>query len=146
VAGSIGATLDITAFTSDERLKKKTGNIIDALAKVCSLNGFTYVHNEVAQSYGFTDKRQFVGLSAQELQKVLPEVVRPAPFDADNKSGKNYLTVQYERIVPLLVEALNEECQKREMLKELLELKVHTLNEKVHILEEKINYLYTKMI
>jgi hypothetical protein len=120
VAGTIGSTGNITAFTSDKRLKKKTGPITDALDKVCRLEGFTYVHNDVAREHGFTDDRQYVGLSAQDLQAVLPEVVFPAPFDADNKSGHNFLTVQYERVVPLLVEALKEERSKREMLEERL--------------------------
>jgi hypothetical protein len=120
VAGTIGASGNITAFTSDKRLKKKTGPIKNPLDKVCKLEGFTYVHNEIAKEHGFTDDRQYIGLSAQDLQEVLPEVVFPAPFDADNKSGQNFLTVQYERIVPLLVEALKEERAKRESLEERL--------------------------
>ena len=118
VIGTIGASGNITAFTSDKRLKKKTGPITDALDKVCKLEGFTYVHNEIANKYGFNEVRQYVGLSAQDLQEVLPEVVFPAPFDAENQSGQNYLTVQYERVVPLLVEALKEERAKRESLEE----------------------------
>jgi len=120
VSGTIGATGNITAFTSDKRLKKKTGKIEKALDKVSRLEGFTYVHNETAKEHGFKDDRQYVGLSAQDLQEVLPEVVFPAPFDAENQSGQNYLTVQYERIVPLLVEALKEERAKRESLEERL--------------------------
>jgi hypothetical protein len=120
VIGTIGASGNITAFTSDMRLKKKTGELTGALDKVCRLEGFTYVHNDVAREHGFSDDRQYVGLSAQDLQKVLPEVVFPAPFDADNKSGQNFMTVQYERIVPLLVEAIKEERSKREKLEERL--------------------------
>ena len=124
VSGSIGATADITAFTSDERLKSKTGPITDALDKVCTLDTFTYTHNDLARSFGFTDKRQYVGISAQQVRKVQPEVVRIAPFDADgegSKSGEDYLTVQYDRLVPLLIEALKEERKAREALEERLE-------------------------
>ena len=129
VLGTIGATADITAFTSDERLKAKTGTLTGALDKVCSLETFTYTHNELARSFGFTDKRHYVGISAQQIQKVLPEVVRRAPFDSDtiagiekSKSGQDYLTVQYERIVPLLIEALKEESKAREALEQRIKI------------------------
>jgi hypothetical protein len=99
--GEIRATADITAGYSDDRLKNKEGNIESALEKVSSLNGFYYTANEVAQQLGYPSKRQ-VGVSAQEVQNVLPEVVVPAPID------ETYLTVQYEKMIPLLIEAIKE--------------------------------------
>lgn len=108
VSGTIGATGDITAYFSDDRLKTKTGRIESALEKVLSLEAFTYVPNDLAKSFGFEDSKQRVGLSAQSVQRVLPEAVCPAPFDADNASGQGYLTVQYDKLVPLLVEAIKE--------------------------------------
>jgi hypothetical protein len=99
--GEIRATSDITAGYSDDRLKNREGNIQSALDKVSSLNGFYYTANEVAQQLGYSSKRQ-VGVSAQEVQNVLPEVVVPAPID------ETYLTVQYEKMVPLLIEAIKE--------------------------------------
>ena len=108
VSGTIGATGDITAYFSDDRLKTKTGLIESALEKVLSLEAFTYVPNDLAKSFGFEDSKQRVGLSAQSVQRVLPEAVCPAPFDADNASGQQYLTVQYDKLVPLLVEAIKE--------------------------------------
>jgi hypothetical protein len=52
-------------------------------------------------------------LIAQEVESVLPEVISPAPFDLDedgnSKSGENYITVSYEKIVPLLIQALKEQ-------------------------------------
>ena len=125
VTGTIGSTGDITAFTSDERLKTKTGALTGALDKVCTLDTFTYTHNDLARSFGFTDNRQYVGISAQQVRKVQPEVVRIAPFDADgegSKSGENYITVQYERLVPLLIESLKEERKAREALEERVKL------------------------
>ena len=123
VSGTIGASGDITAFYSDERLKTKTGTLTGALDKVCSLDTFTYVNNELAQSFGFKDTKERLGLSAQQVQKVAPQTVSPAPFDAENQSGQNYLTVQYEKLVPLLIEALKEERKAREALEEKLGLK-----------------------
>ena len=101
VGGTIGATGEITALFSDDRLKTRTGALDNALEKVCSLDTFTYVSNDLAISLGYDDKKR-VGLSAQQVQKVLPEAVCPAPADPE------YLTIQYEKVVPLLVEAIKE--------------------------------------
>jgi trimeric autotransporter adhesin len=120
VNGTIGASGDVVAYFSDERLKTKTGALIGALDKVCSLDTFTYINNDLARSFGFKDNFQRVGVSAQQIQKVLPEAVRPAPFDAENQSGHNYMTVQYEKLVPLLIEALKEERAARLALEERL--------------------------
>lgn len=100
-AGEIRATNSVTAHYSDDRLKTKLGNITGALAKVKTLNGFYYEANETAQALGYKPKRE-VGVSAQSVQAVLPEVVVPAPID------EQYLTVQYEKLVPLLIEAIKE--------------------------------------
>ena len=102
VSGEIIATGTITANYSDDQLKTKLGNIPNAIDKIKSLNGFYYEPNEVAQSLGY-EKRKEVGLSAQQVQKVLPEIVVPAPID------EKYLTIHYERLVPLLVEAIKEQ-------------------------------------
>jgi hypothetical protein len=100
-AGEIRAINNITAYYSDDRLKTRLGNIENALEKVMSLNGFNYEANETAQALGYQVKPE-VGLSAQEVQAVLPEVVVPAPID------EKYLTIHYERVIPLLVEAIKE--------------------------------------
>jgi hypothetical protein len=110
VTGEIRATGSVTASFSDDRLKTKLGNIPDALAKVLTLNGFYYEANELAQSYGY-EKKLEVGVSAQQVQAVQPEVVAPAPID------DNYLTVRYERLVPLLIEAIKELNAKLDALK-----------------------------
>lgn len=101
VDGEIKATNNITAYFSDDRLKTRLGKIENALQKVRNLTGFYYTPNELAQSLGYTVKRE-VGLSAQDMQKEMPEIVTSAPID--NK----YLTIWYERTAPLLVEAIKE--------------------------------------
>lgn len=100
-AGEIRATNNITAYYSDDRLKTRLGNIQNALSKVLSLNGFHYEANETAQALGYAVKPE-VGVSAQEVQAILPEVVVPAPID------EKYLTVHYDKLVPLLIEAIKE--------------------------------------
>ena len=111
VAGEIRATNEITSFYSDDRLKIRIGNIPNALDKVNSLNGFYFRPNEIATGLGFQDKDN-VGVSAQEVQAVLSEVVVPAPI------SNTYLTVHYERLVPLLIEAIKELTTRVEELEE----------------------------
>ena len=101
-AGEIRATNNITAYYSDDRLKTKLGNISNALTKIKSLSGFYYEANEIAQSLGYTVQKE-IGVSAQEVQAILPEIVVPAPID------ENYLTVRYEKLIPLLIEAIKEQ-------------------------------------
>jgi hypothetical protein len=128
--GEIRATNNITAFFSDKRLKKNIKPISGAISKVMSISGVTYEINEVAEKYGYTDKKEMVGVIAQELERVLPQVVVPAPFDSAytedgteySKSGENYKTVQYEKIVPLLIEAIKEQQREIEELKQKVRL------------------------
>ena len=108
---------DIAAFASDDRLKTNKVGICNALDKVNALSGFTYNWNEFASEQGnqFDPTKRFVGVSAQEVEKVLPEAVTPAPFNDE------YLTVKYDKLVPLLIEAIKE------------------LSDKVSDLEERLN-------
>ena len=99
---AVQCTGDVIALVSDDRLKNRITNIQQALGKVNSLNGFIYKFNDLAKTFGFGDEEKHAGLSAQEVKKVLPEVIKPAPFNPE------YMTVQYEKVVPLLVEALKE--------------------------------------
>jgi hypothetical protein len=107
------AITEVFAAASDDRLKTNVAPITSALAKLQSLDGFTFNWNETANELaGFDITKQQIGVSAQQIQQVLPEAVGPAPFDiaedGSSKSGENYLTVQYEKIVPLLIEAIKE--------------------------------------
>jgi hypothetical protein len=101
VEGEIRATSTIVSGYSDDRLKTRLGVIEGALDKVRSLSGFYYEANETAKALGLSAGRE-VGVSAQQVQAVQPEVVVPAPVD------DKYLTVRYERLVPLLIEAIKE--------------------------------------
>src|SRR6056297_3653067 len=111
--GELQVTGDITAYYSDERLKTFQGTIDSAVEKIKKINGYYFQANDLAESFGYVDKSIQVGVNAQELQRVLPEVVKLAPFDRDennqSKSGENYLTVAYDKIVPLLIEAIKEQ-------------------------------------
>lgn len=112
-AGEIRATNEITAYYSDERLKNFHGTIENAGSKVALLNGYYFTENDVAKSLGYTNNNMQIGLSAQEVQAVLPEAVVPAPID------DKYLTVKYEKLVPLLIEAIKELQEEIAILKKL---------------------------
>ena len=123
-AGEIRATNQITSYYSDERLKEDIVEITDALEKVMALRGVTYKPNSLAESLGYK-KQNEVGVIAQDVEKVLPEAVKPAPFDIMlfenteiSRSGENYKTVQYEKLVPLLIEAIKELNKEIQQLKE----------------------------
>jgi len=142
VVGEIYTTGEITAFYSDERLKTKISTINNPLSIVNKLHGFYYIPNEIANKYGINKNKIEIGLSAQDVQKVLPELVKLAPFDVItndageiiSKSGEKYLTISYERLVPVLVEAIKE-----------LEIKNNSLNEKYENILQEISLIKKKI-
>ena len=117
VANTIASSGDVIAYYSDLRLKEKTGDIVNALDKVCSIDTLLYKHNDLAKSYGYQGDRQQIGVSAQSVKEVCPEVIDRAPFDIEthetdgtqtSKTGEDYMTVNYGRLVPLLIESIKE--------------------------------------
>jgi len=97
---------DIYAFVSDDRLKTNKVGITGALDKVNSLNGFTYEFSDAAVELGYNRGERMVGVSAQEVEAVLPEAVGLAAINEDR--GTDYKTVQYEKLTALLIEAVKE--------------------------------------
>ena len=109
--GPIASTGNITAYYSDERLKTKISNIPNSLDKIQKLNGFYYTNNDLAKTFGYTNDKIQIGVSAQEVKRVFPEIVSLAPFDSRSgvsESGEDYLTVDYTKLVPVLIEAIKE--------------------------------------
>ena len=125
-SASLDVDGDITAMTSDKRLKENIIIIDNPLDKLQELSGFTYHWNkEKCKEAGFKPKdEEQIGVFAQDVQKVLPQAVKSAPFDRDNKgeskSGDNYLTVQYEKIVPLLIECIKDQQEQINELKKII--------------------------
>jgi len=100
--GEIVATNNVTAYYSDMRLKTIVGKLDNPLAKITSLDGFLFTANATAQALGYDGNRVDVGLSAQQVQAILPEVIRPAPIDPA------YMTFDYAKLMPLVIEAIKE--------------------------------------
>ncbi len=99
------ATGDVVCNYSDERLKNIKGNIESPLDKIATLNGFYYTPNDEAVKLGVEPDKEEVGVSAQEVAAIMPEAVAPSPVKSPTEE---YLTVRYERLVPLLIESIKE--------------------------------------
>jgi hypothetical protein len=100
VSGAITATGEVTAYFSDLRLKTNIVPIADALAKVEAINGVTFDPNETALGLGI-DARHQMGVIAQEVEAVAPELVCDSAF-------AGYKTVRYDKLTALLIEAVKE--------------------------------------
>lgn len=100
INGAITATGDITAYySSDKRYKNNIQPITNALAKVRTLNGVTWEWNDDVSDV--TKAAPKTGLIAQEVQLVLPEVVK------EKEDG--YLGLDYAKMMGLMVEAIKEQ-------------------------------------
>jgi hypothetical protein len=104
VSGSIRATGSITA-NSDVRLKKNIERIENALQKVSEISGYTY--NTIY------DEDRHAGVIAQEIDKVLPEIV--------NKGNDGLMGVEYGNISALLIEAIKDLKKDNESLRAIVE-------------------------
>lgn len=115
ISGRIDATNDIVSFsTSDQRLKENIKPIEFPLEKITQIGGYTFDWKsdpELVKNHGFEGND--VGVIADEIEKVLPEVV------TTRESG--YKAVKYEKIVALLIEANKELLKRVEILEEKLQ-------------------------
>jgi len=122
VTGKLLATSNVFAYYSDERLKDVVGAIEEPLESVKAIRTFYYTHNDKARELGYEGSERQVGVSAQSVQAVMPEVIGRAPIDDDGEggsvTGEDYVTVQYERLVPLLIESIKTLADQVEGLQE----------------------------
>ena len=113
--GAFSSRNEITAYSSDQRLKINFKNIENPIEKIKQIGGYEFDWDvEKCLTLGFSPSNIHEhGVKAQEVQKVVPDAVKIAPFDDDgegnSRSGEDYLTVKYDRIVPLLIEAIKEQ-------------------------------------
>jgi len=94
-AGAATFNNDVTAF-SDKRLKTDIKPITNSLDKVMQMQGVYYKRNDVE------DAREQVGVLAQDMEAILPEVVLTADDEIQTKS------VDYGKITSVLIEAIKE--------------------------------------
>jgi hypothetical protein len=101
--GDIIATGDVIGFflsPSDQRLKTNLMPIESALDSVCSINGVTFEWNATAKEIRPNRVRREMGVIAQEVERIAPEVV--------STGIDGYKTVAYDKLVPMLIEAIKE--------------------------------------
>ena len=111
VTGELQVTDDITAFwtSSDKNLKDNISPITKALDKVKSISGNTFNWNEKSRDEGKAD----VGVIAQEVEALgLPGIIQ------DKENG--FKSVQYHKLVPVLIEAIKELSDKVDNLEQKL--------------------------
>ena len=116
--GTIRSAGDVVAYYSDERLKDFHGTIPNAMDKVKQLNGYYFTENQLAKDLGYNNDSTQVGVSAQEVEAVLPEIVKEAAINTEK--GTDYKTVQYEKLTALLIEAVKEQQTEIDELKKLV--------------------------
>jgi hypothetical protein len=61
------------------------------------------------------EKKTDVGISAQDVHAIFPEIIAPAPIDS------KYMTVRYEKLIPLLIEAIKDQQLQIEHLRSLIQ-------------------------
>ena len=89
-------------YYSDSRLKTIDAPVGNALEGVKTLRGVVWNNNELANSLGFTDTAPQIGVIAQEIQAVFPELV----YELYGHAG--YLGVDYAKLPAVLVEAIKD--------------------------------------
>jgi hypothetical protein len=107
-SGSFHVADDVIAFSSslsDKRLKNDINQIKGALNIVKQMRGVDYIWNK-----GSRKGQKDIGVIAQEVERVIPEVVKEHVIEVGEFQGDEtkYKTVDYEKIVPVLIEAIKE--------------------------------------
>jgi hypothetical protein len=110
-AGRFEASNDIVAFsTSDKRWKNNIVKIDSPLEKISQISGVEFDWIEDEPLHG--NKGHDIGVIAQEIELVIPEAVQT------RESGMK--AVQYDKIIPLLIESIKEQQKQIDELKELV--------------------------
>jgi len=106
-----GNVIAYSTTISDERLKTDIVKIDSALDKVDQINGYTFTY--------MADGKKSAGVIAQEVERVLPSAIVESklPLKMGDNDETEYMTVQYDQLIGLLVEAIKELKEEIEELK-----------------------------
>jgi|TARA_R100000030_G_scaffold7152_2_gene4965 hypothetical protein len=114
-----GTPLAFLHSHSDARLKTNVKPLTSSLSKVLALQGVTFdwTHWDQKRNYPGTQ----IGFIAQEVEKVVPEVVIDSTIDGNDGKRMEVKGVKYENLVALLVEAIKEQNTRIEHLESCLQ-------------------------
>jgi hypothetical protein len=122
---------NVVSTCSDKRYKSNIKIIPSALDKITSIDGVTYTYNlKEFPNQHFPDREQ-VGLIAQQVEEVLPQVVY--------MDDKGYKSVDYAKVVPLLVEAIKELKKGLEEEKTINERHIGQIEKRLNVLEQSVS-------
>jgi len=130
VYGKVKARL-FTQF-SDIRLKTNITDIVDALEIVTKLQGKTYEWKKTENQQDSEGPRKVIGLIAQEVYTVLPEVVHE-----DKETG--LLSVSYTELIPIIIEAFKQFLTEYEEDRTAMQMQLDDLKKKLDILSGKVD-------
>lgn len=105
-----GAKAAAMWLISDERMKDVHGPITNALDKIKEIGGYSYNYKVEAEPFGYSSTITTMGVLAGQVKKVLPDAVKPAPFNV------GFDVVDYAAVNGLLVAAVNELITKVDLL------------------------------
>ena len=112
--GHFHASNDITGFSStpsDKKLKTNIKDINYGLSDIVKLQGRQF-------DWKRDDRGHDIGVIAQEVQEVVPELVK----EVDGLNGEDsFLTVSYEKLVPVLIESIKEQQKQIDELKKTID-------------------------
>jgi hypothetical protein len=110
ISGALYVGADIYSYaSSDARLKENLSKIDNSLEKLLKLSGYQYHWNKIAQEMYPERTMQDVGVIAQEVKEVIPSAV------VERDDG--YLAVRYDKLIPLLIEAVKALKEEIEIMK-----------------------------
>lgn len=133
----VNGAVKARAFTqySDLRLKANIEDIVDALEMVMQLQGKTYTWKD-GEEQGEGGKK-VIGLIAQEVKQVVPEVVH-------EEEGSGLLSVSYSELIPVLIEAFKQFVQQYESDQDTMKDQMKEMHARVEQLSKKLEEVDAK--
>ena len=115
------------SYTSDQKLKKNIQPVTGALDIITKLRPSSYEFRVGEFGSMHLSEGKHYGVIAQELQQVLPELVNTQHYIPDNRDEKgfDYLSVNYNELIPILIKAVQEQQEINQALEKRIKVLEH---------------------